>query len=251
MSEAEQSLDLDLELGMDESDEVSSTNAELPDLSLDDGSTDFNDAATEVGDLSDPDIIEEFGLEVPGQEAISSFDTVKLGADDVSEMSRGNSTDLDLGLEVGDGETDLGMDTEFKNIFAESPADSAGSSVDFDLGADFDSVDADSGLADSFETADSATEPEPEIDLDVTVFSLPDLPTPPSADEDDEENRTLVLGRTSESGSVDDMQTKLDLAQAYMETGDSEGARNLLGEVMAEGSELQQATAREMLTKLS
>ena len=50
---------------------------------------------------------------------------------------------------------------------------------------------------------------------------------------------------------VDEMQTKLDLAQAYMDMGDNEGARNLLGEVMAEGSESQQGQAKEMLGKLS
>ncbi len=82
------------------------------------------------------------------------------------------------------------------------------------------------------------------------MFSLPDLPKPPGVDEE-EDDKTLVLGRSEGAGSVDDMQTKLDLAQAYMETGDIEGARNLLGEVMAQGSDLQQATAREMLTKLA
>ena len=44
---------------------------------------------------------------------------------------------------------------------------------------------------------------------------------------------------------------KLDLAQAYIDMGDNEGARNLLGEVMADGGDEQQRNAREMLSKLS
>ena len=52
-------------------------------------------------------------------------------------------------------------------------------------------------------------------------------------------------------GEVDEMQTKLDLAQAYIDMGDTEGARNILGEVMAEGSDAQQDLARELLSQLN
>lgn len=45
--------------------------------------------------------------------------------------------------------------------------------------------------------------------------------------------------------------TKLELAQAYEEMGDKEGARELLQEVLKEGSTAQQDKARGMLAKLS
>lgn len=45
--------------------------------------------------------------------------------------------------------------------------------------------------------------------------------------------------------------TKLELAQAYEEMGDLEGARELLNEVVSEGSESQQAQARARLDQLS
>ncbi|MEW6514417.1 MAG: FimV/HubP family polar landmark protein [Pseudomonadota bacterium] len=45
--------------------------------------------------------------------------------------------------------------------------------------------------------------------------------------------------------------TKLELAQAYEEMGDLEGARELLNEVVSEGSESQQAQARAKLDQLS
>jgi len=45
--------------------------------------------------------------------------------------------------------------------------------------------------------------------------------------------------------------TKLDLARAYHEMGDSAGAREILDEVLAEGDAQQQAAANEMLQQLS
>ncbi|MGD9788827.1 MAG: FimV/HubP family polar landmark protein [Sulfuricellaceae bacterium] len=44
--------------------------------------------------------------------------------------------------------------------------------------------------------------------------------------------------------------TKLDLAKAYMEMGDREGAREILQEVLAEGSDQQQDEAKSMLAEL-
>jgi len=44
--------------------------------------------------------------------------------------------------------------------------------------------------------------------------------------------------------------TKLELAQAYQEMGDKEGARELLNEVLAEGSSGQQQAARDKLAEL-
>lgn len=49
---------------------------------------------------------------------------------------------------------------------------------------------------------------------------------------------------------TDETATKLDLARAYIDMGDTEGARDILDEVVAEGSEAQQQEAREMIAKL-
>jgi len=45
--------------------------------------------------------------------------------------------------------------------------------------------------------------------------------------------------------------TKLELAEAYEEMGDLEGARELLNEVLNEGSAAQQALAKAKLEKLA
>ena len=50
---------------------------------------------------------------------------------------------------------------------------------------------------------------------------------------------------------TDETTTKLDLARAYIDMGDAEGARDILDEVMVEGSDTQQQEAREMLAKLA
>jgi pilus assembly protein FimV len=47
-----------------------------------------------------------------------------------------------------------------------------------------------------------------------------------------------------------DVQTKFDLAKAYQEMGDKEGAREILAEVLKEGDAQQQAEANELLAKL-
>lgn len=51
--------------------------------------------------------------------------------------------------------------------------------------------------------------------------------------------------------SEDPVDTKLDLARAYLDMGDPEGARAMLDEVMQEGSQMQKDVAKGLLDKLS
>jgi pilus assembly protein FimV len=44
--------------------------------------------------------------------------------------------------------------------------------------------------------------------------------------------------------------TKLDLARAYVDMGDPDGARSILNEVIVEGSEAQRQEARQLLGEL-
>jgi FimV-like protein len=48
-----------------------------------------------------------------------------------------------------------------------------------------------------------------------------------------------------------DVQTKFDLAKAYQEMGDREGAREILREVVAEGDDDQKAAAQRVLETLA
>lgn len=51
-------------------------------------------------------------------------------------------------------------------------------------------------------------------------------------------------------GDSDEVATKLDLARAYIDMGDAEGAKDMLQEVLEEGSEEQQQDARDLLDRL-
>jgi pilus assembly protein FimV len=50
---------------------------------------------------------------------------------------------------------------------------------------------------------------------------------------------------------TDEVATKLDLAQAYIDMGDNDGARDILNEVVTEGDDGQKSEAKEMLARLA
>jgi pilus assembly protein FimV len=80
------------------------------------------------------------------------------------------------------------------------------------------------------------------------VAAVPDFDTQSSLDDLD-----LGLGDAAAAAdfAVDDpVQTKIDLARAYVDMGDAEGAREILQEAMQEGSPAQQEVARGMLATL-
>ncbi|WP_142810121.1 FimV/HubP family polar landmark protein [Tepidiphilus olei] len=60
----------------------------------------------------------------------------------------------------------------------------------------------------------------------------------------------IDLERFAAEGSGEDHATRLQLAQAYLEMGDLEGARELLEEVLRDGSEAQRATAQQLMDRI-
>ena len=50
---------------------------------------------------------------------------------------------------------------------------------------------------------------------------------------------------------LDEVSTKLDLARAYIDMGDPDGARSILDEVMEEGSDNQKEEARGIMAQIS
>jgi pilus assembly protein FimV len=87
-------------------------------------------------------------------------------------------------------------------------------------------------------------------------FAAPAAPAPageiPSTWRFDEPEFTDApsLDPEGEGFSDDPVDTKLDLARAYLDMGDSDGARAMLEEVMAEGSQMQKDTARRILADI-
>lgn len=78
--------------------------------------------------------------------------------------------------------------------------------------------------------------PAPESDVE---FELPEV-NPDDIDDDD-------LDFLSDS---DETATKLDLARAYIDMGDQEGARDIIREVMSEGNDQQKGEAEALLQRL-
>ena len=51
--------------------------------------------------------------------------------------------------------------------------------------------------------------------------------------------------------TLSEVGTKLDLARAYIDMGDPEGARSILGEVVDEGDEAQRQEAQKLIDDLA
>jgi pilus assembly protein FimV len=144
---------------------------------------------------------------------------------------------LDFDLDLGEGGAELTsqeppldeMDFDLDTGTGEEPKPAApeAEALDFDLGGE--------------------EERKPEAmesnDLD---FDLGDLDLG-GAGADLEAEEEPAEGLLSD---MDEVATKLDLARAYVDMGDPDGARSILEEVLQEGSEAQQDEARELLGQL-
>ena len=91
------------------------------------------------------------------------------------------------------------------------------------------------------------------LDFDFNIGAPAAAPAKAPAADIDLGSISLDLGEpvAAEPAAGDEIATKLELAKAYEEMGDKEGARELLGEVAKEGNAEQQAKAQSMLAKLS
>jgi len=181
-----------------------------------------------------------------------------LGGDDLAEFS----LDLDAASEPAASAEDeflLSLDDEpatasDKLAEPEMELPSAEAENDFDLSADFDLSMSDTDEAPVEASADSFAAQLDEVtaELDQLSESLDQ----PLSDERVAEPAasSMELGESDDDfdflSGTDETATKLDLARAYIDMGDTEGARDILDEVIAEGSDGQQQEARELISKL-
>jgi pilus assembly protein FimV len=104
-------------------------------------------------------------------------------------------------------------------------------------------------------TATTGTRGTPDFGLDLDVGSVEQTAV------DGEYQRTQRIHpsqlndveatqRDLEPVSMSEVGTKLDLARAYMDMGDPDGARSILGEVLAEGSPTQRQEAQRLLDSI-
>ena len=162
--------------------------------------------------------------------------------EDLNDLSL---ADLELELPLAGNEDTLNFELDDDFTLETLEADSQ---LDSDFGAQLDEVNAEldnltlslSDDALSLETATAASSGTEQLARnDSPVAGFDDLQDLDGLDDD-----FGILAGTDETA------TKLDLARAYVDMGDAEGARDILDEVIAEGNPQQQEQARELIAEL-
>jgi pilus assembly protein FimV len=223
----------------------------------------------ELGDILDTELSEELGGDL-GSDLGSDLD-VELSDELSAELDKELDADLgdsdlasDAGLASGN---DLGVDEAVNDI-----ADELASSDDFDdsiLDVDLDDIDLSgeldqeteiqlpSDLSDSALVESLAQDGESSSVDDVLASEEPVVSDEilEQAAEKLEEAQSIDEG-LGDAGDfdflegTDEASTKLDLARAYIDMGDVEGAKDILEEVTKEGNSDQQAEATDLLKSL-
>jgi len=200
-------------------------------------------AEPEVAALAD---LDEFPLDddLSFESVLQQQTEIKESLDDLSDFD----LDMDLGAQpspamLAEDDFLLDLDEGVKDFpIAETPTVPEVALDDLELPADFDL-----SLADEMDVPDAfAAELD---DVNAELESLSSSIGEPTFTEAD-----AALGGDDDFdflSGTDEAATKLDLAQAYIDMGDSDGARDILNEVVSEGSAEQKSEAREMLSRLA
>jgi pilus assembly protein FimV len=162
---------------------------------------------------------------------------------DSKEAQAASAPALDIDLGIGGGEPEKKADTTGGLDFdlgatqaapaaapAPAPAAETSGGIDFDLDLDL------GGGA-------KATEPAPAKAVQTQALDLSGISL-------DLEGPAGGAPKTNADPKWQEVATKLDLAKAYEEMGDKDGARELLNEVLKEGDAAQQGQAKQMLASL-
>lgn len=115
-------------------------------------------------------------------------------------------------------------------------------------------LDLDAAFDEFLAQADLTTEPASSAPAPVAVTAVPAaVDELPSLDELEIEAAPALTGNEDFNflADTDETATKLDLARAYIDMGDAEGARDILDEVLKEGNANQQQEAREMMGRIA
>ena len=128
---------------------------------------------------------------------------------------------------------------------------------DFGLGAGTTQRPAPVESPPAFNVTDFSLDPLPPVGAEPDIFKTAGAtPTggghPPDFNLDLKDLNLELGGERTQAGPAKDdhwydVQQKFDLAKAYEEMGDKDGAREILNEVMKEGDPEQQAQARKLL----
>jgi len=266
-------LDLDLDL-----DELAEKGEELVEFDLN-----SNDA--ELDSLEKPEMIEEIDLEEVSFEAADSDDLLATEGDDFDELTLGedvaegldalseelaqeslgsvpvaedaiNALESDELIDSADllaQEDDLPKDMDFESTASpEELADIDANKLSFDeppLDLDIDSLDQEiDAMTADFDSDE--VEAAPEVSEPLEELSLGEDAQEEITEESQSEITEVVLSEDDDLSfldETDEVATKLDLARAYLDMGDHEGAQDILEEVLSEGNDTQVDEAKSLL----
>ncbi len=265
-SEAE-AAEEDLGLDLGELEESAETEEAELDMDLDLGALDESTETEEAGLDLDIDMEVEEGAEA--EEAEADFD-LDFGAaeEPLAEAEEGEGPELEFDLDFGaeeSPEAEAASEAEPATESEEAPVDELSDfESELGLGGEEETAAAAEEEAMEFDLGsleEEGAETEPDMGMDLGDLELGDLGEIGGGDDAmsldtslDEMGDLDDLGDlgdlTGLEGGEDEMSTKLDLAQAYAEMGDAEGARSMLEEVIADGNDEQKQQAQALIDKL-
>ncbi len=255
---------LDIDLGKvaaaSADDEETGENTAL-EFNLDEGPSGFS-TTQEITGRGSPGTVEMPTLELPHSETPTvETPALKMGGQAARDRMTPATTDStaemaidDLGLDLGnlDNLPDIDDATAIATGMHGEVTQIAQEYISTEV-LDRDSPDDDDGTALMPSGGSGATAILPkidfgEIDLDLGA-ATDDADLSPTARNNLKTEQMPQLSQL-EPVTMSEVGTKLDLARAYMDMGDPDGARNILQEVLAEGSASQKQEARRLIDSL-
>ncbi|WP_256205448.1 FimV/HubP family polar landmark protein [Nitrosomonas cryotolerans] len=206
--------------------------------------------------------VDQFGSEIDSVKEMAEDAEMNLDLDGAGPSDRSGTEGLSTYEEDYDFSTDS-MDTErlddpFKRLESESELNNMEDSIVFELDTPTTEV-SDTELLDEATSQNKNTEASekavpspgessiaadsmlPSSESDLSDLNMDDPSAPPISDDES------IVEKTAQWHEV---ATKIDLAKAYQEMDDKEGAKEILEEVMHEGDAQQQEIARRILEDL-
>ncbi len=267
----EEAIDLDLGQMLAASDSQSITaEREVPEFNLDEGPKVLG-TTQQIFPREGPGTVEMPTLELPSSE-IPTVETPALrerGNDTVSERVRGHDFSGEISPDVTAEMAidDLGIDIGDFDDLADSQDDATAQPTQADETMRIAPQDESTRVMPITPARTDATGISRMSDLDRTalmatleVSDVSGIDLDVGSASDDADALAAAAARLSseqlpqlsdlEPVTMSEVGTKLDLARAYMDMGDPDGARNILQEVLAEGSASQKQEARRLIDSL-
>lgn len=272
---------IDFELDLDASDDIESAEAQTEDISLelstddaveevadeidagltldlDDGSDDTNVALSDDDDfLSDLEF--SAASQAPESSAAAPAEAENKTLDDAFDL---DMEDMDLAALDEEMDALVGdLDDLDETELAKPPVDTVADLADT-AEESLDSLSLDDNLEDTTNLDEMISLDEPSLDelsVDMSsevedVTSAADAGIDTSAEALSYDETDLgegdIDGELDFLADTDEVATKLDLARAYIDMGDTEGAKDILEEVVNEGNEEQQVEAKELIERI-